>query len=314
MSEPPPSRPPLQVIVARSAGFCFGVTAAIELAEREKKPVLGPLVHNPQVVQRLAAQGIPILDRYLDPEALAGIPEVVITAHGYPRHLKDELARRGITYHDATCPVLRRWVYRKIQRFEAHGYRVLLVGNPEHAEIIASKSYGNDIVVACRPEDIDRLQDDGRPMVAMCQTTITRAEFEELVGYARATRFPALQAVDTRCKPVKNQQEAVAQLASWVDVMLILGGLDSSNTTKLAKIARRSLPDATYHVESAFGIDPAWICEARTVGLGAGTSTPREEIHAARRHIRDLHPGPVTFQMEEKDGTLVEDPDVDVFL
>jgi (E)-4-hydroxy-3-methyl-but-2-enyl pyrophosphate reductase len=305
---------PLEVIVARSAGFCFGVTAAIQLAEREKKPVLGPLVHNPEVVQALAEQGIPILARDTSLETLAGLGDVIITAHGAPLELKEALRRRGIVFHDATCPVLLRWVYRKIQRYEADGYQVLLIGNPAHAEVIASKSYGTDIQVAYSKEDIDRLQDDGRPMVALCQTTITRDEFEELVAHARATRFPSLEAVDTRCKPVRTQQEAVQRLSRWVDAMLILGGHNSSNTTKLTKIARQALPEATYHVESPEAIQPEWLRGVRTLGLGAGTSTPGEQIAAAQVRIRELHLGPVVFRNEGEEDLELEDPDEDEHL
>lgn len=301
----------LEVVVAASAGFCFGVEAAIAIAEREQKPILGPLVHNPQVVQSLAEQGIPIYDRNVDIDALADLSEVVITAHGYPKQRKEELARRGITYHDATCPVLLRWVYRKIERFEAQGARVLLIGNPQHAEVIASKSYGTDIQVAYSRAEIDGLEDDGRPMVAICQTTITREEFQGLVDYARATRFPDLKAVDTRCKPVKNQQEAVESLAQWVDAMIIIGGHNSSNTTKLAKIARRYLPDRTYHVDAPEEIEAAWLVGLAAVGIGAGTSTPKEAIAGAKRRIAELHPGTVLFHKEERDGSIIDDPDVD---
>ena len=300
--------------MARSAGFCFGVTAAIQLAEHEKKPVLGPLVHNPQVVQALARQGIPILARDTCLETLSELGEVIITAHGAPFEVKEALRQRGIVFHDATCPVLLRWVYRKIQRFEAAGYRVLLVGNPAHAEIIASKSYGTDIQVAYSTKDIDELEDDGRPMVALCQTTITRDEFTQLVAHARATRFPHLEAVDTRCKPVRTQQEAVQRLSRWVDAMLILGGHNSSNTTKLAKIARKSLPEATYHVESPEAIEPDWLVGVRTLGLGAGTSTPGEQIAAAQVRIRELHPGPVVFRSEEEEDLVLENPDHDEHL
>jgi len=304
----------LEVVVAASAGFCFGVEAAIEMAEREKKPILGPLVHNPQVVEGLAAIGIPIFERYVDLEKLEGEREVVITAHGYPKQLKSALSERGIRYHDATCPVLLRWVYRKIERFESQGYRVLLVGNPDHAEIIASASHGTDIVVAYDRAAIDALEDDGRPMVAICQTTITREEFEAIVHYARQTRFPGLKAVDTRCKPVKNQQEAVYNLAQWVDAMIVIGGYDSSNTTKLVKIARQYLPESTYHVDAPEKIEASWLEGLTSVGIGAGTSTPKEAISGAKRRIADLYPGDVIFHREEKDGSVIEDPDVDELL
>ncbi|MDO8494516.1 MAG: hypothetical protein Q7S68_04185, partial [Deltaproteobacteria bacterium] len=111
-----PQNQTLEVILAHSAGTCFGVQAAIDIAEDKRRPVLGPLVHNPQIVNDLAKQGIPILERYTDLSKLKeeGVDEVIITAHGYPKELKEELVKSGIKYHDATCPVLLKWVYGKI--------------------------------------------------------------------------------------------------------------------------------------------------------------------------------------------------------
>ena len=300
----------LEVIVARSAGTCFGVEDAIELAREKKQPILGPIVHNRLVVEGLANEGIPVLERYADLPALAtqGVKEVVITAHGYPRELKEDLARRGIVYHDATCPVLLKWVYGKIRRFEADGYKVILVGNPNHAEIIASRSYGNGIHVVYSDEAVDALPGDlGEKTVAFCQTTITRAKFEYLVERIRERKYPAMKAVDTRCKPVKNQQEAVARLAQWVDAMIVVGGFSSSNTTNLARISLQWLPDRTHHVDSADLLRREWLQGVSHLGIAAGTSTPKEQIQAVQRRIGELWDGAVLYRREDKDGEFVKD-------
>lgn len=303
----PVSAASLEVVVARSAGTCFGVEAAIELAEQKRKPVLGPLVHNPVVVKQLAESGIPILERYRDLTASDGIDEVVITAHGYPRPLKEELRARGIAFHDATCPILLRWVYRKIERFEAEGYHVILVGNPNHAEIIASRTYGSgNISVVYSDEDVDRLPEGLGPVVAICQTTITREKFQHLTDAIRARRYPDLKAVDTRCKPVRNQQEAVESLAQWVDAMIIIGGYDSSNTTNLAKLSRKYLPERTHHLDMPSKITMEHIGDARTLGIGAGTSTPKSQIEEAKARIAGIHPGRVVFRVDADDGDDLE--------
>ncbi|GJM44343.1 MAG: 4-hydroxy-3-methylbut-2-enyl diphosphate reductase [Gemmatimonadota bacterium] len=300
----------LEVVIAHSAGTCFGVEDAIEMAEAQKKPILGPIVHNPIVVGHLADQGIPVLERYSDLDSLEheGIDEVVITAHGYPKELKESLERRGIRFHDATCPVLLKWVYGKIRTYEAQGYAVILVGNPDHAEIIASRSYGNGIHVVYSPEEVEALPDDlGDKVVAFCQTTITRERFENLVAEIRRVKVPHLEAVDTRCKPVKNQQNAVERLSQWADAMIIVGGFDSSNTTNLARISRRHLPDHTHHVDSVDLLDPAWLTGITRLGIGGGTSTPKEQIQAVQRRVGELHPGRVIYRREERDGELVKD-------
>jgi 4-hydroxy-3-methylbut-2-enyl diphosphate reductase len=302
--------PTLEIVIAHSAGTCFGVEDAIEMAEERKQPILGPIVHNPIVVQGLADQGIPVLERYSDLDSLEnlGTREVVITAHGYPKELKDELERRGIVYHDATCPVLLKWVYGKIRKYEADGYAVILVGNPEHAEIIASRSYGTDIHVVYSEEAVAALPDDlGDKTVAFCQTTITREKFERLVNAIRETRYPDLVAVDTRCKPVKNQQGAVDRLAQWADAMIIVGGFNSSNTTNLARISQVHLPDRTYHVDSVDLVKPEWLNGVTRLGIGGGTSTPKDQIQAVQGRVAELYGGPVVHRREDRDGDFVKD-------
>ncbi|MCA9750844.1 MAG: 4-hydroxy-3-methylbut-2-enyl diphosphate reductase [Gemmatimonadetes bacterium] len=300
----------LEIIIAHSAGTCFGVEDAIEMAERTKQPILGPIVHNRLVVEGLARQGIPVLERYSDLSGLTGqgVDEVVITAHGYPRELKEDLDRRGIVYHDATCPVLLKWVYGKIRKFESEGYKVILVGNPDHAEIIASRSYGRDIHVVYSDEHVAALPDDlGPKTVAFCQTTITRSKFEALVERIRATKYPGLKAVDTRCKPVKNQQEAVARLAQWVDAMIIVGGFNSSNTTNLARISSVHLPEATYHVDSPDLVQKEWLENVSHLGIGGGTSTPKDQIRAVQQRVAELFDGHVLYRREDRDGEIERD-------
>ena len=213
----------LEVIVADSAGTCFGVEKAIDMALDRRQPILGPLVHNPVIIQNLSNQGIQILERYQSVSAGEGIDAVVITAHGYPKDLKEKLKENGITVNDATCPVLLRGVYRHIERYDQQGYHIFLVGNPNHAEIIASRSYGSDVTVVYSAQDAAEVDDGYDKTIAMCQTTITREKFDAIVG-ALHKKYPDMKVMDTRCRPVKNQQEAVDDLASWVDGFIILGG------------------------------------------------------------------------------------------
>ena len=299
---------PLEVIVARSSGTCFGVEAAINLAQKHRKPILGPIVHNPKIVQDLANDGIPILERYQDLSTLKnkGVDQVVITAHGYPKELKEDLVKRNIQFHDATCPVLLKWVYRKISTFEAQGFTIILVGNPTHAEIIASRSYGNNIHVVYSEEEVDQLPTNLGKTIAICQTTITREKFQKLVDYIRKTKYPDMKAVDTRCKPVKNQQQAVSDLAQWVDTMLIIGGYDSSNTTNLAKLAQKYLPDRTYHIDSPDLVKLEWLKGISNLGIGAGTSTPKSQIDDVQRKVAEIYPGQVLFRKESTDGELLD--------
>jgi 4-hydroxy-3-methylbut-2-enyl diphosphate reductase len=299
--------PTLEIIVARSAGTCFGVEAAIEIAEQQKKPILGPLVHNPQIVNDLAREGIPILERYENMQVLEeeGHEEVIITAHGYPKQLKEELTDRGIKFHDATCPVLLKWVYRKMERFENEGYHIILVGNPGHAEIIASRSYSQSICVVYSEEEIDALPDDLGKTVAICQTTITKEKFQRLVDYIRESKYPDLRAVDTRCKPVKTQQEAVQDLAQWVDAMLVIGGFNSSNTTNLARISSEFLPESTHHIDSPALIQQDWLDGISHLGIAAGTSTPKSQIEDVKTRVAEMFKGKVVFRKGNNEDDIM---------
>ena len=298
----------LEVILAHSAGTCFGVQGAIDIAQSKRKPILGPLVHNPKIVGDLANEGIPIYERYTEFDQLKkeGVEEVIITAHGYPKNLKEDLIAKGIKFYDATCPVLLKWVYKKIETFEAEGYNIILIGNPKHAEIIASRSYGKNINVVYSEEEIDALPTNLDPVVAICQTTITQERFEKLVDYIRRTKYPKLKAMDTRCKPVKNQQTAVKMLAQWVDAMIIVGGYNSSNTTNLAKLAKQFLPETTYHIDDAKMVKPEWLEGVTHLGLGAGTSTPKEQIEEVQKRIAEIFPGKVYFRQENREGEVQE--------
>jgi 4-hydroxy-3-methylbut-2-enyl diphosphate reductase len=290
----------LKIHVAGSAGTCFGVEAAIQIAERVRKPILGPLVHNPKIVGDLADQGIEIMDRYPSLEEIGVHPEIIITAHGYPKPVKDALREKGINIHDATCPVLLKWVYRKIEKFTDEGYYIILIGNPNHAEIIASRSYGSRISVVYSCEEADKLPDNLGKVLAICQTTIMREKFDQIVDHIRATKYPDLRAIDTRCKPVKNQQSGVEELAQIVDCMLIVGGFNSSNTTSLANIAKKYLPNRTYHIDRPELIEDVWLKDVKLLGIGAGTSTPKEQIIQVIDRVKELFPGNVNIPQEWK--------------
>jgi 4-hydroxy-3-methylbut-2-enyl diphosphate reductase len=199
-----------------------------------------------------------------------------------------------------------KWVYRKIRTFENEGYHIILIGNPNHAEIIASRSYGKNIHVVYSKEEADKLPSGLEKTMAICQTTITKEKFEMLVEYIRKTKYPDMRAMDTRCKPVKNQQQAVEDLSQWVDAILIIGGYDSSNTTNLANLAKKYLPNKTYHIDSPQLLRPEWLNGIQHLGIGAGTSTPKSQIDDVQQKVAELYPGVVFFRKESNAGEILD--------
>ena len=149
------------------------------------------------------------------------------------------------------------------------------------------------------------LLDDLGKTVAICQTTITKEKFQRLVNYIRDAKYPDLRAVDTRCKPVKNQQEAVQDLAQWVDAMLVIGGFNSSNTTNLARISSEFLPESTHHIDSPALIQQEWLDGISHLGIAAGTSTPKSQIEDVKARVAEMFKGGVVFRKGNEEDDIM---------
>ncbi len=262
------------VELASNAGVCFGVKRAIDTAmetatKHQGAPIctLGPLIHNPQAVARLAELGIQsagTIDEIDD-----GV--VIIRSHGVPPQIIDDASVKGLHIVDATCPFVVR-AMKWAAKLKAEGYQVVLVGDRDHPEIVAILgATDNAGLVAGNPEEIAQLP-TGERYGVVAQTTQSlsnyRACIAELVGKAREVKF-----YDTICTATARRQQAAQELASRVDVMLVVGGRNSANTTRLAQICQES-GARTYHIETQADIDPAWFRLNDKVGITAGASTP----------------------------------------
>jgi len=284
----------MRVERAAVLGRCMGVRRAVELALRaaeEGKPVytLGPLIHNPQAVAELEARGIHALaEEELDDRLLDAT--VVIRAHGIPPQLREQLQSRAARIVDATCPrVLAS--QRKAASFAERGYTVVIAGDAGHGEVTGIAGYatrtGGDqaALVVGGPEEARRigvLAPDGRPrkMALIAQTTIKREEYEAIRA-ALAERFPDLETVDSICPCTDERLEALADLAKRVEAIVVVGGRNSANTTRLYLSARALRP--AWLVETAAEL-PAEVFGYKAVGLTAGASTPEhliDEVEAA---------------------------------
>jgi 4-hydroxy-3-methylbut-2-enyl diphosphate reductase len=227
---------------------------------------LGPLIHNPQVIERLRQQGLKVIDS-ID-EADSGT--VVIRSHGAPTAVVDELTARGLTVVDATCPLVKR-AQERARELARAGYAVVIVGEEKHPEVQAILA---DIGEACVVEDSppEKLK-DARRVGVIAQTTQTPGTFRHAVAALLEFDFDELRVFNTICSATVDRQHAALELAKRVDVMFVLGGKNSANTERLAQLCQATgVP--TYHLETAAELTGAMTAGRRTVGVTAGASTP----------------------------------------
>lgn len=276
----------MQLYIAKSAGFCFGVKRAIELAlqaaqkNSEKLYTLGPLIHNPQAVDHLKALGIKVRDRI---EKIPG-GTVIFRSHGVS--LKDLRKAKEKKLHivDATCPIVKRaQFYAKY--LHRQGYNLLIVGEAHHPEVEAIKSYLDKGVVV---DDVKIIQKLGpwEKLGIIAQTTQSFNLFKEIVA-ACLDRAKEVRVFNTICHATMIRQKEALEIAKKVDCMIVVGGYNSGNTQRLAAICREIQP-RTYHIETAKELTPRWLARRKRIGLTAGASTPSWIIKKVEQEIRDL--------------------------
>ena len=276
----------MEIRLAKTAGFCFGVDRAVKLTyglldEGRKVATLGPLIHNPQTVEDLERRGALVADTPAD------VPtgyEVVIRSHGVPRSIYDELDARGCTYHDATCPFVKK-VHLAAHRLADEGYQVVVVGEKGHPEVEATLPHAPGAIVVGTAEEAKALP-GCKKLGVVVQTTQSRARLSEVVGVL-LSKAEEVRVMNTICEATSGHQGACAELAAKADVMVVIGGRISANTTRLAEISRELCP-ATHHIEGADELLPEWFDGADVVGITAGASTPASQIEAVRSAIQEM--------------------------
>jgi 4-hydroxy-3-methylbut-2-enyl diphosphate reductase len=280
---------PLAVRISGSAGFCPGVERALQLTldavAKAPTPIntLGPLIHNPTVVSDLETKGVGVLAQ--GDSDLAGT--VILRSHGVPRGVKDELRQLGVEVVDATCPFVTS-AQEKAARLNEEGYLVIILGDYDHPEVLALRSYaGESSLVVQSSEDLPDQLPSTRIGVVV-QTTQSEERLAKLVERL-APRSRELLVHNTICSATKQRQTAALAMAAEVDALVVVGGAESGNTQRLAEICRGSQPK-TYHVESPSDLDPTWFEEVEEVGVTAGASTPADQIEAVAAALRKMKP------------------------
>lgn len=280
------------MIVKRAAvlGHCMGVRRAVELAlktaaEAEELPVytLGPLIHNPQAVAELAARGVHSLEANNLDEGVAG-KTVIIRAHGVPPALIAALREFGAHVVDATCPrVLAS--QRRAAEFHARGYRVVIVGDRDHGEVAGIAGYAPGSLVVASPEEAEALKIEG-PIAVIAQTTIKAEEYRRVCD-SLARRFPVLEVVDSICPATEERRRALVDLAQETDAIVVVGGKNSANTTRLHSTAL-ALGVPAFHVETAAELSEE-VFSFERVGVTAGASTPESLVAEVEEALLARH-------------------------
>jgi 4-hydroxy-3-methylbut-2-enyl diphosphate reductase len=276
----------MEVLLARENGFCFGVKKAVELTEaaaESGRPVfnLGQVVHNPKISERLAARGVKVIN---DPaQAESGI--VVIRAHGVPPAMRASIEAHGLECIDATCSLVLR-AQRFTKQLADEGYRVIILGTPEHPEVIGLVGFaGSDYTIVETKDEWERLPKMKKAGV-VSQSTQPPWAFKELVGHV-AEISQELKVFNTVCPVTIKRQNAATELAGETDMILVVGGKNSANTRELVNLARMQGKTA-YHIEHSSELEPSWLAGMDRVGLIGGCSTPMETLLEVKERAEAL--------------------------
>lgn len=267
-------KPKFKIKMARQVGYCYGVQRAIDLAlsaadGSRPEPIytLGPIIHNPQVVESLSKQSI----RTASSLGEVDKGTVIIRSHGVDPKITQKARARGISVLDATCPFVKK-AQKKAAELAKEGYFVVILGEKDHPEVLSIMAYaGPNSVVVEGAEDIDAIPKKAKRVGIVVQTTQSVEKLDELVTLL-LERVAELKVHNTTCSATTRRQEEARLLTETVDVMLVVGGKNSANTRRLADICR-DLGTPTYHIETPSEIRREWFKEGDVVGVTTGTST-----------------------------------------
>ena len=282
-----------QVIVAKTAGFCFGVERAVnevyeqlrlKSAGQAPGPIYtyGPIIHNEEVVRDLEEQGVRVLNT---PQELKNLPRgegtVIIRSHGVSKDIYELLKERGVRIVDATCPFVKK-IHRIVEEHSGAGETVVIIGNPNHPEVEGIRGWGDgNTIVLENSEQLEKLSlPEGKKLCIVSQTTFNYNKFKELVEKISKKGYDS-SVLNTICNATQERQVEAARIASQVEAMIVIGGKNSSNTQKLYEICLKECKN-TFYIQTLGDLDPDSVSSVRSVGITAGASTPKkiiEEVH-----------------------------------
>ena len=286
----------MEVKVAKTAGFCFGVQRAVdkvyELIDScpDRLFTLGPIIHNEEVVNDLEKKGV----RVASEEELKTLPEgstVVIRSHGVGKKVYDQLEECGLSYVDVTCPFVLK-IHRIVEKESKAGSHIVIIGDPDHPEVVGICGWciGPYTVIRTKQDALDFVPPEGKNVCIVSQTTFNYNKFKDLVEILRKKRYDntvlnILNILNTICNATEERQREAKNIAGEVDTMLVVGGRHSSNTQKLFEICKKECGN-TYYIQTPVDLDSEMFQRSSCVGITAGASTPKKIIEEVQEHVR----------------------------
>lgn len=280
----------MEVRIADNAGFCFGVKRAMKMAwdELENKSEnniysLGPLIHNKQAVDRYKEKGLVEMDNL---ESIPSESKLIIRSHGVAEKVYTESKAKNMEIVDTTCPFVKK-IHDIVKDFSDRGYKIIIVGNPNHPEIIGINGWcNNEAIVINKLEEIDDITFDPTQIYCVVsQTTANLESFDKIVDKLK-TKINNLTVKNTICFATKERQISAIDLAREVDCMVVIGGKHSSNTQKLVNICKDLVP--TFSIETKEELEKEKFAGFKVAGVTAGASTPDWIIEEVINYLKEI--------------------------
>ena len=282
----------MEVILAKSAGFCFGVKRAVDmvyekLEHNEGKPIYtyGPIIHNEEVVADLERKGVRVVEKLEELEQLPG-GIVINRSHGVSKEIYDRMLASGHEVVDATCPFVKR-IHRIVEQESRAGKHIVIIGNPGHPEVEGIRGWSvSPVTILENPEEAQEVSlPENQETCIVSQTTFNYNKFQDLVEIVKKRGYNG-SVVNTICNATEERQTEAKEIAAKVDVMIVIGGRHSSNSRKLYEICREECP-ATYFIQTLddLKLEPPKKA-VRLFGITAGASTPNNIIEEVQNYVR----------------------------
>ena len=281
-----------ELTIAKSAGFCFGVTRAVnmvyEAIEKENVPIYtyGPIIHNDEVVKDMEKNGVTVIND-LDELSSHEKGVMIIRSHGISKAEYDRIKNCGFEVLNATCPFVSK-IHRYVEDYSSKGYDIIIVGSPKHPEVCGIKGWADEkchVTIINSPEDAENyMKNSTKKLCIVSQTTFNYNKFQDIVEIIAKKGYD-ITVLNTICNATKERQTEAQSIAETVDAMIVIGDKHSSNTQKLFEICRKACNN-TYYIQTLGDLDLNQLGSVETVGITAGASTPNNIIEEVQNNVR----------------------------